>query len=434
MAMKPMQQSFLYQNLADTLNPRNSLYILAEKIPWNVFDKELSKYYEKFGRPPLAIRLMVSLLILKQMFDLSDEQLIRRWVENPYWQYFSGEEVFQWKPPCDSSELTVFRKRIGSKGAEFIFEVSAKMHGKKALEDEVVPDTTVQEKNITFPTDIKLHLKVARWCWKITDLENLELRQSYKRTLPKLFWQTRYIRRAKRHKEGVKAARKLLVRVGRILRDVDRNLSDKAKELYKDALEQCFKIVNQKIKDKNKAYSLHELDVSCISKGKEHKKFEFGSKVSIMVTKNSGIIVGAMDFKGNPYDGHTLIPQLEQYKQFFGKMPKAAIVDEGYRGREYVGETRILRVHKQKPKDYSKWQWKKRFRRRASVEPVIGHLKNDHRMRRNYLKGKRGDRQNLYLACAAFNFAKFIRDVIFWLKYYFKLIKANSEYQFRFCF
>jgi IS5 family transposase len=253
--------------------------------------------------------------------------------------------------------------------------------------------------------------------------EGLKLRQSYRRTMPHLLWQTRYIKIASRRKEGIKAARMLKVRVGRILRDIERQMDDRLKEKYSEQLAIAFKILNQKKDDHNKIYSFHEPHVACIAKGKEHKKYEFGSKVSVLLTKNSGIIVGAMNFLGNPYDGKTLEPQLAQNKQIFGQEPKAVLVDEGYKGRQTIGETEVLRVHQKKKTGYSRWQWKQRFRRRSSIEPIIGHLKNDCRMARNYLKGTQGDSINLLLACAAFNFRKLMSQLAFYLQKLIMLIR-----------
>ena len=420
-----LSQKGFFTNLEDTLNPRHPLYQLSERIPWEVFEREFSRKYKKTGRPSKPIRLMVSLMILKQMHDLSDEQLVRGWVENPYWQYFSGSRQFQWKFPCDPSEMTYFRRRIGKEGAELILEVSAKMHGSKALEEEIVPDTTVQEKNITFPTDTKLHIKTVRWVWRIAEKEEIKLRQSYKRTIPKLLWTSRHIRSKKRKKEAMAAKRKINTLGGRLVRDIERKMGLELKEKYKQTISNCYKILEQKQGDQDKLYSLHEPEVSCIAKGKEHKKYEFGSKVSILLTKNSGIIVGAKSFQGNPYDGNTLEEALSQYKKLFGKMPSRALVDEGYRGKNYIGEPEILRVHQKKKPGWSRWRWKERFKRRASVEAAIAHLKNDYRMRRNYLKGSIGDSINLMMSCAAFNFAKYMRELAFYLQ---KLIAAMRKF------
>ncbi len=151
------QQSFLYQGLKEILNQKEPLYQLSEKIPWVELEKAFTKYYIDFGRPAKPIRLMLSLMLLKQMYNLGDETVIAHWVQNPYWQYFSGEKEFQWKFPVEPSDMVLFRKRIGREGLNKILKISITIHGKAAMEREVVVDTTVQEKNITFPTDIKLH-------------------------------------------------------------------------------------------------------------------------------------------------------------------------------------------------------------------------------------------------------------------------------------
>jgi len=177
------QVSFLYQTLKDQLNPRHPLYQLSNTINWKSIEDDFSGYYIDFGRPDKPIRLMVSLVILKQLDNLSDESVVAKWVENPYYQYFSGETQFQWSMPCDASDLVHFRNRIGHEGFEKIFQLSVKLQGKDARQKSVSIDTTVQEKNITFPTDLKLAVKIIAKCRAIAEKENLELRQSYKRTV-----------------------------------------------------------------------------------------------------------------------------------------------------------------------------------------------------------------------------------------------------------
>jgi transposase, IS5 family len=282
---KTNQQNFLYNKLEEMINLKHELCLLSRLIPWNEIETEFEQFYRKdFGRPAKRIRLMVSLLILKQLHYVSDEEVVQYWLENPYWQYFSGEEYFRWEIPCDPSELTKFRNRIGEKGVEKIFEVSIKLHGKDAMETEVIPDTTVQEKNITFPTDTKLHLKIIGKCLKLSRTYDIALRQSYARTLKKLRWATRYLRSAKRASEARSAIRKIKTIAGRLLRELERKLSLEQLARHSNEMEIMNKVLHQKRDDKNKIYSLHEPQVSCISKGKEHKKYEFGSKASILLT------------------------------------------------------------------------------------------------------------------------------------------------------
>lgn len=422
------QQSFLYQGLKEILNPKNPLYQLTEKIAWETIEKEFSKYYVEFGRPAKPIRLMVSLLILKQMYDLGDETVIEEWVENPYWQYFSGEKLFQWKFPIEPSDLVHFRKRIGQDGVSKILGISIAIHGKEAMEREVVVDTTVQEKNITFPTDIKLHKKIISHCTKIAEEEKVRRRQSYKRTVKKLIMAQRFRNHPKNRKRALQAERKLKTIAGRMVRELERKLTTEQKEKYSSSIETYNKILLQKKSDKEKIYSIHEPKVYCISKGKEHKKYEFGSKASLVITKNSGIIVGAYSLEKNEYDGHTLPKALDQCEQLRGLRPTVAIADRGYRGSSRIGKTEILipKPPRKSNSFYDKRKAKARFRRRAAIEPVIGHLKTDNRLSRNFLKGIIGDQINVMLAAAAFNFRKWLRKA----KTFFGLVYYNLEQRF----
>ncbi len=396
------QGNFLFRDLIDQLNPNDPLLKLATVIPWERYEQEFSGLYSEHGRPAKPIRLMVGLMILKQLENLSDERVIEAWVRNPYYQAFCGETYFQWKFPCDHSDFTYFRKRIGEDGARLIFEVSVALHGEDAKEREITVDTTVQEKNITFPTDVKLLSKVIKKCRKIADSEGIKLRRSFRRELPGLIRQ--------RFK-----SRKILKRIrtmaGVLIRELERKLPNEARTRHAESLRLFQRIHAQKRTDANKIYSLHEPDVLCIGKGKEHKKYEFGRKASIAVTKTTGVIVGAMSFKENVFDGHTLPDVLEQVWQITETCPQAAICDRGYRGRKKVGDTSILIPGRPKKSDtsYQRRKARQRFRRRAGIEPVIGHVKHDHRMARNFLKGLTGDAINLFMACAAFNFKKWMR-------------------------
>lgn len=400
-----------YQRLDEMINLRHELCVLAEKINWDYIEKELSEYYSEVGRHAKSIRLMVSLLLLKQICNVSDETVVSKWIENPYWQYFSGEEYFQWKFPCDPTELVKFRNRIGEQGIEIIFKESIRIHGKQAQETELVADTTVQEKNITYPTDTKLHLKIIGWALRMRNKYGLVLRQSYTRTIKTLRWNTRYLRTPHRAKEGRKAVSKIKTIAGRLLREVKRLLSPELLEQFAEQISIMERVLSQKKNDKNKIYSIHAPETACIAKGKEHKKYEFGSKVSILRTSRNGIIVGARSFTGNPYDGDTLAPALEQAERLREIQVERVLVDEGYRGRNRIGESEIIRAHRP-VKGYSKYRHRKWFRRRASVEASISHLKIDYGMNRNYLKGSVGDSINCMLAAAAFNLKMFLNRII----------------------
>lgn len=420
------QLSLLPQRLEELVNPRHPLYKLSKRIPWDDIEKHFSDLYHQSGRPAKPIRLMVSLLILKQLYNLSDELIVERWVENPYYQFFSGETVFQWEFPCHPTDLVYFRKRIGKKGVEKILKVSIDLHGKNAKESEVLVDTTVQEKNITFPTDTKLYKRVIEHCVSIAKKESIDLRQSYKRTTKKLMLAQRFRNHPKNKKKALSAQRKLKTIAGRLVRELERKLPAASILKYANEIDIYQRILNQDKKSKNKIYSIHEPKVYCISKGKDHKKYEFGSKASIVMTKNSGIIIGAVSFPNNIYDGHTLPEALRQSKELVGRRAKVAICDRGYRGKRIVDGTTIEIPKKphNRASAYEKRKARKRFRKRAGIEPIIGHLKSDFRLLRNFLKGSVGDSINLMLAAAAFNFKKLMRQLLEYLFLRFSVIRS----------
>jgi IS5 family transposase len=411
------QISFLMPGLREQLDPRQELYRLAEAMPWEVFEKEMGGYYSEEGRPAKPVRLMVGLLLLKQMYDLGDETAVAQWVQNPYWQFFCGECEFQWVMPCDPSDLVHFRHRIGEAGMALIFGSSVFLHGEKAQEKEVVIDSTVQEKNVTYPTDTKLHRKIIVRCWKAADRHGVKLRRRYGKEVRKCVLAQRGRRQARTRQAAVRAARKLKTIAGRLVRELERKLPEQAKAAEAENFALYRRVLAQQRHDSGKVYSLHEPHIYCVSKGKEHKKYEFGTKASLAMTKSSGIIVAAVAHEENEYDGHTLPEVLAWAEAFQGERPKVGIVDRGYRGARWVGDTEILTPDKG-PKNQSKRErqaMKKRFRRRCAIEPVIGHLKSDYRLGRNCLRGFAGDQINLFLAAAAWNFRKWMRlSAAFW--------------------
>jgi IS5 family transposase len=411
------QLNLLNQHLENLINPKHPLCKLARRIPWDDLEKHFANLYHYSGRPAKPIRLMVSLLILKQLYDLSDETIVERWVENPYFQYFSGETIFQWEFPCHPTDLVYFRKRIGEGGIKKMFKMSIDLHGKKAKEKEVLVDTTVQEKNITFPTDTKLYKRISEHCVAIAEKEAINLRQNYKRTIKKLMLTQRFRNHPKNYKKATAAQRKLKTIAGRLVRDLERKLPASALARYAEETKLFQQILCQKKDSKNKVYSIHEPQVYCISKGKENKKYEYGSKASIVLTKNSGIIVGAVNFSKNHYDGHTLPEALKQIKELVGKRPDVAICDRGYKGNKFIDGTEIVipKNPGKKASAYERQKARKRFRKRAGIEPIIGHLKSDFKLMRNYLRGSLGDSINLMLAATAFNLRKLLRQLLDYL-------------------
>ncbi|MGD0208181.1 MAG: IS5 family transposase [Verrucomicrobiota bacterium] len=413
------QTSFLMPTLAEQLDPRQPIKQLADTLPWPEFEQVFGKYYSPDGRPAKPVRLMVGLLLLKQMFNQGDETVVAAWVQNPYWQYFCGMSEFQWQAPCDPSDLVYFRDRIGEAGMQRILRVSAQLHGDKAQEPEVVVDTTVQEKNITHPTDTKLAHKIIRRCWKLADRNGVKLRRRYRKAVRHCVMAQRWRRDPKKRKTAHRALRKMKVIAGRLIRELERKLPEAAHAEQRRNFALYRRVLRQQPSDRDKIYSLHEPQVYCLSKGKEHKKYEFGSKASVVMTKTAGVIVGAVAHEENLYDGDALRPALQQTKIITGQQPAKAIVDRGYRGRKTVDGTEVLLPGKPKPGQSKSMSAKMRarFRRRAAIEPVISHLKHQYRLARCFLKGFVGDQVNLLLAAAAWNLRKWLRAAaLFWLQ------------------
>jgi transposase, IS5 family len=396
-----------YSTFEEQLSHHHPLYILANKINWDIFEQAFAKLYSDEGRPAKPIRLMVALLMLKHIRNISDESVVEQWFENIYYQYFSGEKQYACAAPCQASELVHFRNRIGTEGIELIFQESIRINGKDAEQQDATTDTTVQEKNITYPTDNKLHRRIIKKCVAIANHQGIELRQSYTRILKKLLMEQRFRNHPKNKGRARKADKKVKTIAGRLVRELDRKL---APGMHQATLALFKKVLAQKKADSNKIYSLHEPHTQCISKGKEHKKFEFGSKVSVIITKNTGVIIGAINIEKNIHDSKTLQPAIEQQQRLTGIILKNNFVDRGYRGAKEVLGTKIIipDAPGKNRTNYEKQKLRKGFRRRAATEPKIGHLKQDHRLSRNFYKGIKGDNNNVMLAAAAMNFKRMI--------------------------
>lgn len=413
------QSSFLMPTLNEQLDPRQPLKQLADKIPWSQFEQAFGPYYSEEGRPAKPVRLMVGLLLLKQLFNQGDETVVAAWVQNPYWQYFCGMSEFQWALPCDPSDLVYFRQRIGETGVQRILQVTAQLHGTKAQEKEVVVDTTVQEKNITYPTDTKLARKIIQRCWKLADRHGVKLRRRYRKAVRHCLMAQRWRKNPRKRKAAHRALRKMKVIAGRLIRELERKLPEPIGAEQRPQFALYRRVLAQRPPDKDKIYSLHEPQVYCVAKGKEHKKYEFGSKASVVMTKTHAIIVGVVAHEQNLYDGDALAPALQEAETITGQAPTRAIVDRGYRGRKQVAATQVL-VPGRAPAGQSKSakaKMRARFRRRAAIEPVISHLKHQYRLLRCFLKGLVGDSLNLGLAAAAWNLKKWLRAcALFWLQ------------------
>lgn len=431
------QKSLFTTDLIDCLNPNNRLYKLAQTLSWSAIEKDFEGYYSTMGQPAKPIRLMVGLLMLKQLENLSDEVVVERWCENPYYQFFCGMATFQWELPCHPTDLVYFRKRIGKQGAEKLLAYSLHIHPTAARKvEQVIIDTTVQEKNITYPTDAKLAVKVIEKCRKIASTEGIRLRQSYRRVMKKHLLNQRFATHPKNHKKARASLRSLKTIAGRLVRELRRKLSSAQVTLHQTTLHRFERAITQQRTDKNKIYSLHEPEVACIIKGKVAKKYEFGSKAAIALTKDTNLIVGVASFRGNPHDSYTLEDTLQAVERTTGQRPREGICDRGYRGKVKVGTTQISIPKPRKHKNhYQKQKVRNSFRRRAAVEPIIGHTKRDFRLGRNYLKGFLGDEINLTLAAMAFNLKSWINRqkiiFVFYLHRYICLLTNLSNGYFR---
>lgn len=413
MYQKPARtnQQSLFFTLEEQLNTKHPLYILANKINWEMFEERFKVLYSQDnGCPCVPIRRMVGLLILKHLRNISDENVVEQWQENVYYQYFCGEQELQVGAPCSSTELVEFRKRIGPEGVELILQESIRVNSDHDKDDTGFIDSTVQEKNVTFPTDAKLTKKVIERCKKLSEDLELPVRQSYKRVLKDLARDQRFRNHPRNKKKALRADKKVKTIAGRLLRELERNLNSRGLyELYAEDIALWWRVLTQRKSDKDKVYSIHEPEVQCISKGKEHKKYEFGNKVSVVRT-TGGLIIGAMSFR-NEYDGHTIDPALRQVERLTGRRLKVLAGDRGYRGQKMSGTTKVVIPDTPKASDsyYKRRKKHDLFCKRAGIEPVIGHLKSDHRLGRNFYKGVFGDDINIMLSAAAFNFKRAMR-------------------------
>ena len=413
----PQDQFELFQsNLKQILNLDHELCQLAHAVDWNRLETVLADCYsEDMGRPGLATRLMVGLHYLKHAFDESDESVVARWVENPYWQYFCGFDYLQHVCPIHPTSLVKWRQRVGAERLEVMLAetirvaLAAKQVTSQQLH-KITVDTTVQEKAIAFPTDARLYTKMLLRLVNLAKRRGVVLRQTYIRKAPELLRQQSRYAHARQFKRARGCTRQLKNRLGRVVRDIRRR-AGKIDEQLNIFLARADRLLEQRIDSKNKLYSIDAPEVECISKGKAHKRYEFGCKVSVAMTNQKNWVVGVKALPGNPYDGHTLAGALKQVRRITTRQIKEVFVDQGYRGHDYTGPAEV-HITGQRGKTKAGPALRKRKKRRAAVEPKIGHLKSDNRMDRNYLKGPEGDRINALLAGIGANFRKLL--AAFW--------------------
>ncbi len=419
------EQDLFRSRLDQIIDLRHPLVRLARETDWAFLERTFGEVYtDGPGQPPLPTRLMAGLIILKYTHNLSDEALCERWVENPYYQYFCGEEFFQHELVLDRSSLSNWRKRMGEEKVKALLQESLSIAAKTgALKPsqlcEVIVDTTVQPKNVMFPTDARLLNRAREILVRLAKAYGVDLRQSYARVGKFALIKHQRYAHAKQFKRANRALKKLRTYLGRVIRDIGRKIEGDAwlKEMvFGPILSLARRVRDQRAHQRGpKVYSLHAPEVECIGKGKAHRPYEFGVKVSVATTlrhaKGGQFVTHVKSLPGNPYDGHTLKTVIADMEALIGNTLQRVIVDKGYRGHNA-------------PPDYKfrvfiagqRWQMtpniKREMRRRSAVEPVIGHMKAEHRMGRNYLWYRQGDAINAVLAAAGYNFSLLLR----WLR------------------
>jgi transposase, IS5 family len=419
------QGDLLRSRLDAIIDQDHALVKLARTIDWSFLEQRFGAVYEdKLGRPPLPTRLMAGLAILKHTYDLSDEVLCERWVENPYYQFFCGEEFFQHRLVLDRSSLTRWRQRMGEERLQALLQESLSVAAKtKAIKpsdlNRVIVDTTVQPKNVMFPTDARLLNRAREILVRLAQRHGVKLRQSYARVGKFALIKHQRYAHAKQFKRANRALKKLRTYLGRVIRDISRKIEGDGwleHVIFGHVLSRARRVRDQMQRQRGpKVYSLHAPEVECIGKGKAHRPYEFGVKVSVATTlahaKGGQFVTHVKALPGNPYDGHTLAVVIPDMQALVGNSIERILADKGYRGHNAPPDYKF-RVFTSGQKRRMTPKIKRELRRRSAVEPVIGHLKAEHRMGRNYLWHRQGDATNAVLAAAGYNFRRLIQ----WIK------------------
>jgi IS5 family transposase len=416
------QKDLLRPALEAIIDHGHPLVRLAYEIDWGFLDGRFASVCTPgVGQPPLPTRLVAGLFILKHMHDLSDEVLCARWLENPYYQFFCGELSFCHRLPFERSSLTHWRQRLGEEQLVALIQESlsvAHKTGALATRDleRVVVDTTVQPKAIAHPTDARLCHRALEKLVDLARRNDVPLRQSYRRVAKRAAIMVGRYTHAHQFKRARRELKFLRIRLGRVIRDIRRKIAgnDALTERFADLLALAIRVRFQDHRQRgSKVYALHAPEVECIGKGKARTPYEFGCKVSIAtpVTKPKGgqFVLHAKALHGNPFDGHTLGPVVTELETLTGVETRRIHVDKGYRGHNHQEKFRVWITGQARRVTAP---IRREMKRRATVEPVIGHVKAEHRMGRNYLKGRDGDRINAVLAAAGYNFSLLLR----WLK------------------
>ena len=421
------QKDLLRPALEAIIDLGHPLVRLAGEIDWGFLDRRFASVCTPGpGQPGLPTRLVAGLFIVKHMHNLSDEVLCARWLENPYYQFFCGELSFCHRLPFDRSSLTHWRQRLGEEQLVALIQESLSVaHKTGALAtgdlERVVVDTTVQPKAIAHPTDARLCHRALEKLVDLAQRHDVPLRQSYRRVAKRAAIMVGRYTHAHQFKRARRALKFLHIRLGRVIRDIRRKIAGKEalQERFADLLALAVRVRLQDHRQRGrKIYALHAPEVECIGKGKARAPYEFGCKVSVATPasqpKGGQFVLHAKALHGNPFDGHTLGPVVAELEALTGVETRRIHVDKGYRGHNHAQKFRVW-ISGQVRRVTA--PIRREMRRRAAVEPVIGHIKAEHRMGRNYLKGRGGDRINAVLAAAGYNFSLLLR----WLE---RLLRA----------
>ena len=405
--------------LTNMIDMDHPLVKVAQLIDWSQFDEGFGRFYTQKGRPGLPTRLLAGLHLLKHMEGLSDEAVCKRWVENPYYQYFCGEQYFRHKLPLDRSSMTRWRGRIGPEKLELLLAqtLAVAMQTNAVTPqafERVTLDTTVQTKAVAHPTDSHLLMRGIELLNRLAKKHGIPLRQSFLRVGRRARRDVSRLIHGRGHKQAMRWVRKMRTWLGRLDRDIGRKIAGNAtlEAAFAVPRERIARVLTQKAGDADKLYALHAPEVECIAKGKARTRYEFGVKTSIAVTnaRTAGgqFIVGMQALPGSPYDGHTLTGQIAQVERLTGVTVERAYVDRGYRGHKHQGKAQVYIAHS---RGIASPTIKRELRRRNAIEPIIGHTKSDGLLERNHLAGATGDATNAILVAAGHN----MRLLIAWL-------------------
>jgi IS5 family transposase len=406
--------------LDQIINLKHELAQLADKIDWDWIDGEVAPLYSDKGRPGIETRFVIGLLLLKHVYGLSDEGVCERWIHDPYFQHFTGEEFFQHAFPHERSDLSHWRKRLGDKLELLLAESLRVAHESGALRTKdlarVTVDTTVQPKAIAFPTDAKLLHAAIKGLNRMAKKHGVRLRQSYIRIAQRAAMMAGRYAHAKQFNRHRRQLRLLRTRLGRLIRDIRRKIAGRehVEAAFEAPLSRASQIRSQQQRQRGwKLYSFHAPEVECIGKGKASAPYEFGVKVSIVTTNarapGGQFVLHAKALPGNPYDGHTLRTVIEDTQNLTGRQVERVYVDKGYRGHDAPHPRRVF-ISGQKRGIFG--AIKRELRRRSAIEPVIGHMKAEGHLGRCYLKGHAGDAANAILTAVGHNF----RRILAWLR------------------